>query len=149
MTVHKFPVRSTRNRVADIGLSDIPFPPAYAIRDMQAAHNRFFHVLALDLHWRDMPRPVLEQAKSDVRRWGEYVRYTEIDGIRAVATDALARFVHYVTGHPRAWILAWQAHDYANSIEAFGTACSEEQAVFEEHVKQTLQAFNGGFNREF
>ncbi|MCV9964010.1 hypothetical protein OIU34_19200 [Pararhizobium sp. BT-229] len=148
MTVHSFPNLPIRNPARELGISDIPVPPAFAMRDMEAANARFETALALDECEAMMPPEVARRARNDRRRHSDFVRHTNFDGIRVVDTDDLNKFVHYVTGHPMAWVLAWQLHCSAGFLT--GRVIDREVAVpaFAEHVRAAAKAIEAGFNRE-
>lgn len=148
MTVHSFPNLPIRNPARELGISDIPVPPAFAMRDMEKANARFLTALALDECEHMMPPEVARRARNDRKRHSAFVRHTNFDGIQIVDADDLNKFVHYVTGHPMAWVLAWQLHSFADSLA--GMAIDREAAVpaFAEHVRSAANAIKAGFNRE-
>lgn len=148
MTVHSFPNKPIRNPARELGISDIPLPPRFALRDMEKAHARFLAALAVDMSAGLMPPEVLRQAKADRERQPDCVRFTELDGMHLIATDDVNRFIHYVTGHPLAWVLSWQLHSFANSLEGFAVDRAKANAAFADQVRTAAKAFEAGFNRE-
>ncbi|MDW9481695.1 hypothetical protein GOB57_23900 [Sinorhizobium meliloti] len=148
MTVHSFPTQPLRNPVRELGISDIPVPPAFAMRDMEKANCRFVAALALDESAALMPPDVAERARIDRMEYAAHVRYTDFDGIQLVDTDDLNKFIHYVTGHPMAWVLAWQLHSFANSLAGVSVGLEQAIPAFAEHVRNAADAFEAGFNRE-
>ncbi|MBY3157193.1 hypothetical protein HFO56_33250 [Rhizobium laguerreae] len=148
MTVHSFPNKPIRNPARELGIADVPLPPAFAMRDMEKANARFQAALVVDQIGVPMPAEVLGQARADRERHSAWVRLTNVDGIQIVATDDINKFVHYVTGHPLAWVLAWQLNSFANSLAGFAIDRDKATAAFAEHVRTAATAFEVGFNRE-
>jgi hypothetical protein len=148
MTVHSFPDKPLRNPGRELGISDVPLPPTFAIRDMEKANSRFLAALAVDQSAALMPPELLRRAKADRDRHPDCVRFTNLDGMQLVSTDDLNRFIHYITGHPLAWVLSWQLHSFANSLEGFAVDRAKANAAFADHVRTAATAFEAGFNRE-
>jgi CBS domain-containing protein len=148
MTVHSFPNLPIRNPARELGVSDIPVPPSFAMRDMEKANARFITALALDECEHMMPPEVARSARLDRERHSTFVRHTDFDGIPVVNADDLNKFVHYTTGHPMAWVLAWQLHSFAGSLT--GMEIDREAAIhaFADHVRTAAKAIEVGFNRE-
>jgi hypothetical protein len=148
MTVHSFPNKPIRNPGRELGISDVPQPPRFAAGDMQKAYNRFLAAIAVDQSASLMPPEIVRQAKSDRARHPDCVRLANVEGVQLIDTDDLNRFIHYVTGHPLPWVLSWQLHTFADSIEGFAVDRAQANAAFAEHVRTAATAFEAGFNRE-
>lgn len=148
MTVHSFPNKPIRNPARELGVSDIPVPPLYALRDMDKAKARFVAALVCDASAGLMPPETANQAQMDRQSFPTLVRFANIEGVQIVETGNLNKFVHYVTGYPMAWVLAWQLHAYAGSLT--GLALDRDLAIpaFAQHVQTAAKAFEAGFNRE-
>lgn len=149
MTVHSFPNMPLRNPARELGISDVPVPPAFAIRDMEKAHDRFLAAMMVEDSADFMPPEAVKRGRRDRKRHLSLVLYEEMDGIRIVDNENLVKFVHYVTGHPRAWVLAWQLHGFAGSLTGHQVDRDAALPAFAEHVRTAAQAFAAGFNREF
>lgn len=148
MTVHTFPNKPIRNPNRELGISDIPLPPAYAVRDMEKAHVRFAAALSLGESGGLMSPSMVLSAQSDLRNHHMLTKYSEVDGIKVVSADDLIKFIHYVTGHPKAWIVSWQLHGYAASLE--GSQVDRERVTkhLAERVRIASEIIRAGFNRE-
>ena len=148
MTVHSFPNMPLRNPARELGISDIPVPPVFAIRDMEKAHDRFLAAMMVEDSADFMPREAAKRGRRDRKRHLPLVSYQDIDGIRIVDTENVVKFVHYVTGHPKAWVLAWQLHGFAGSLTGLHVDRDAAIPAFAEQVHTAAQAFAAGFNRE-
>jgi hypothetical protein len=148
MTVHSFPNMPLRTPVRELGISDIPIPPPFAIRDMERAHDRFLGAMIIEQSAALMPPQVAQRARLDRKRHMSLVNSEEVDGIRIVDPENVLKFIHYITGHPKAWVLAWQLHSFAGSL--MGHQVDREAIIpaFAEQVREVAHAFSDGFNRE-
>ncbi|MCS4090097.1 hypothetical protein [Rhizobium sp. BK176] len=148
MTVHSFPNKPIRNPARELGISDVPMPPRFAARDMQNAYSRFVAAVAVDQSASLMPPEIARQAMADRARHPDCVRFADVEGMQLIDKDDLNKFIHYVTGHPLAWVLSWQLHSFAESIGGFSVDRAQANAAFAEHVRTAAAAFEAGFNRE-
>ena len=149
MTIHRFPSMPIRNPSRELGLSEIPLPPRFALRDMERASGRFMCALSFVNRGGDgMPEAVRELAASDSARHASHVKYTVIDGVPLLDAEDLVAFVHYVTGHPKAWVLSWQVHAFAASMGGLALDRATAGPAISQHVAEAAEAFAAGFNRE-
>lgn len=148
MTVHTFPNMHLRNPARGLGISDIPVPPAFALRDMEKAHDRFLAAMMVEDSADFIPPEAVNRGRKDRKRHLSLVSFEEIDGIRIVDSESVVKFVHYITGHPKPWVLAWQLHCFAGSLAGRHGRPDEVAPVIAEYVRVAAQAFAAGFNRE-
>jgi hypothetical protein len=148
MTVHSFPNKPLRNPARELGITDVPLPPRFAMRDIEKAYSRFVAAVAAEQSVSLMPPEVARQAKADRARHSDCVRLADVEGMQLIDSDDINKFIHYVTGHPLAWVLSWQLHSFANSLGGFAVDRDKANAAFAAHVRTAAAAFEAGFNRE-
>ena len=148
MSIHRFPNKPLRDPARELGLSDIPLPAAYAMRDMSRANDRFYHAISLEAHARTMSPSVAKQARADVEKYGDVIRLKDIGGIAVVENDDIVKFIHRVTGHPHAWVLSWQLHAFAGTLSGQEIDRESSETAFSYHVAEALEVFSRGYNRE-
>nr|WP_250808217.1 hypothetical protein [Neorhizobium tomejilense] len=149
MTVHNFPNKPIRTPARELGLSDVPLPPHYAMQDMERANDRFVCALAYEKQSNVMPPEVRALALSDRTRYREALDCQDIEGITVVKTESINRFIHLVTGHPKAWVLSWQLHSLAATFSELVTDRPGAVESLRSDVDEALDAFANSFNREF
>lgn len=147
MTIQRFPGRHINDPAKVFGLDEVPLPAAYAIRDMNRAHDRFFNALALVTMGDEMPPSVFELAREDAGKHADLLVPENIGGMEVVKDTALIKFVHRVTGHPEAWVLSWQLLTYAQSLGGMRVDMAPARAKFEKLVAEAMNAISSGYNR--
>lgn len=146
MTVLPFTDKSLPSVNREAGISNVPLPPAYAITDMERANQRFIGALAISRDAVLFPPQMVRQARLDYDRYRELIPNRLIDGVPVISVDDVVRFVHYVTGHPRAWVLSWQLHSMKAFLHVHDG--SGRTNAFPEQARIANEAFAAGFNRE-
>lgn len=149
MSILRFPNRPIVNPVVELGISEVPLPAMYALRDMNKASERYFSALAYETHANAMPSEVRKRAVDDLLKYQELLNPTNIGGISVVKDEDIVRFVHRVTGHPLAWVLSWQLHAHAQSITGLKVDKHLAKGKFMELADKAMSAITSGYNREF
>jgi hypothetical protein len=149
MTIKHFPNMPLHNPVHHLGVAHIQSPPQYAVRDMNAAHGRFINALSLKTENIDMPRSVLMEAKKDLARYGHLISYVDHGGITLVDNETVVQFIHYVTGYPKAWVLAWNVLTHVASFTGVQLDRTLARVALKEHIEEVTTAMAAGYNREY